>query len=60
MANLSDVPIRLNNRRKVNCLRVQELNAALVSAGVPESEHTQSKDYKLTQLNDVIFKSRAS
>jgi len=59
MAHLSAVPIRLGDGRKVNGLRVQELKAALVSAGVPESEHTQSKADKLTQLNDVMPKPRA-
>jgi hypothetical protein len=43
MAHLSAVPIRSNDGRKVNGLRVQELKAALVSDGVPESEHVQSK-----------------
>ena len=43
MAHVSAVPIRLNDGRKVNGLRVQELKAALVSAGVPESEHAQTK-----------------
>jgi hypothetical protein len=60
MAHLSAVPIRLNDGSKVNGLRVQELKAALVSAGVPESEHTQSIAEKLPQLKDVLSKSRAS
>jgi hypothetical protein len=60
MANLSAVPIRFSDGRNVNGLRVQELEAALVSARVPESEITQSKADKMSQLNDFLSKSRAS
>ena len=60
MAHLSVVPICLNDGKKVNGLRVHELKAALFSAGVPESEHALSKADKLSQLKDVLSKSRAS
>jgi hypothetical protein len=43
MAHNSAFPILFNDGRKLNGLRVQELKVALVSAGVPESEHAQTK-----------------
>ena len=50
MAHYSAVPIRLNDGMKVNGLRVKEVKAALISAGVQESEHAQSKADKLFKL----------
>jgi hypothetical protein len=43
MAHTSFFPILLNDGRKMNGLRVQELKVALVSFGIPESEHAQTK-----------------
>ena len=43
MVNLPAVHMRLNDGRKVNYLRVQELKTALVSYGVPDTEHGQRK-----------------
>jgi hypothetical protein len=50
MVHLSALPIRLNDGWKVNGLRVQEIRKALVSFGVPETEHAQSKADKLFKL----------
>jgi|AntAceMinimDraft_5_1070358.scaffolds.fasta_scaffold116859_1 hypothetical protein len=50
MAHISAFPILLDDGWKVNGLRVQELKVALVSAGVPEFQHVQSKFVKLSQL----------
>jgi hypothetical protein len=60
MPSLSAVPIGVDDGRKVNGLRVQELKADLVSSEVPESEHSQSKAGKLSQHKDFMSKSRAS
>jgi hypothetical protein len=60
MANTSAVPILLNDGRKRNGLRVQELKVALVSAGVPEFENSHSKADKMSPLKDVLSRSRAS
>ena len=46
--------------KNVNGFRVQELKAALISFGVPESEHTHTKAAKLTQLKFVLSSTRAS
>ena len=60
MAHLSAVPIRLNDGRKVNGLRVLELKAALETFRVPETEHAQSKAIKFVQLKNSISNFRAS
>jgi hypothetical protein len=60
MAHVSAVPISLNDGRKVNGLRVQGLKAALVPAGLPESEHAQSKADMVYQLKDVMSRPLAS
>jgi hypothetical protein len=59
MAHTSTFPIPLDGR-KVNEFRVQELKAALISSGVPESDHAQTKAAKLTQLKLVLSSTRAS
>jgi hypothetical protein len=59
MAHTSSFPILLDGRN-VNGFRVQELKAALISFGVPESEHTQTKAAKLNQLKFVLSSTRAS
>ena len=46
--------------KNVNGFRVQELKAALISFGVPESEHAQTKAVKLFQLKSVLSSTRAS
>jgi hypothetical protein len=60
MAYTSIFPILLKDERKVNGLRVQELKAALISFGLPESEHAQTKAAKLPQLKRVLSSTRAS
>jgi hypothetical protein len=59
MTHTSSFPILLDGRN-VNGFRVQELKAALISFGVPESEHTHTKAAKLTQLKFVLSSTRAS
>jgi hypothetical protein len=59
MAHTSTFPILLDGN-KVNWFRVQELKAALISFGVPESDHAQTKAAKLTQLKFVLSSTRAS
>ena len=59
MAHTSSFQILLDGRN-VNGFRVQGLKAALISFGVPESEHTQTKAAKFSQLKFVLSSTRAS
>ena len=52
-------PIFLDGKN-VNGFRVQELKAALISLGVPESDQAQTKAVKLFQLKSVLSSTRAS
>jgi hypothetical protein len=52
-------PIYLDGKN-VNGFRVQELKAALISLGVPESRQAQTKAVKLFQLKSVLSSTRAS
>ena len=52
MTHTSSFPILLDGRN-VNGFRVQELKAALISFGVPESEHTKTQ-LKLGQAPPVF------
>jgi hypothetical protein len=56
MAYLSAVPIRLNDGRKPNGLRVLELKEALESFGVPETGHAQSNPNKLIEYKYAMSK----
>jgi hypothetical protein len=49
----------LNDGRNANGLFVLELKVAPVSFGVPESEHSQSKSNKSTQLKNLMSMSSA-
>ena len=44
----------------VNAFRVQELKTALISLGLPESNHGLTKAVKLFQLKTVLSSTRAS
>ena len=59
MAHTFTFPILLDGKN-VNGFRVQELKAALISFGVPESDHAQTKAVKLFQLKSVLSSTRAS
>ena len=59
MAHTFTFPILLDGKN-VNGFRVQKLKAALISFGVPESEHAQTKAAKLFQLKSVLSSTRAS
>jgi hypothetical protein len=59
MAHTSTFPILLDGR-KVNGFRAQELKTALISSGVPASDHAQTKAAKLSQLKSVLSSTRAS
>ncbi len=52
-------PIFLDGKN-VNGFRVQELKAALISLGVPESDQAQTEAVKLFQLKSVLSSTRAS
>ena len=59
MAHTFTFPILLDGKN-VNGFRVQELKAALISFGVPESEHTKTKALMSFQLKSVLSSTRAS
>jgi hypothetical protein len=59
MAHTFTFPILLDGKN-VNGFRVQELKTALISLGVPESDHAQTKAVKLFQLKSVLSSTRAS
>jgi hypothetical protein len=59
MAHTSTFPVLLDGKN-VNAFRVQELKTALISLGLPESNHGQTKAVKLFQLKTVLSSTRAS